>query len=176
MSDFEATRTSMKNNLVKGDYLKALDKISDNLSAIKSNNKELRTLLSHIGSKRDSKPMNEKVTYILQLNGDLFLETNELITEFKDFSFPNNKDRIGNIRQLKMMESTQNQLKQEFDTINYKISRQNKSIIDSISNNVRPSLLPNKENHIPLQVFQGEALLEEDKRREKENQVNIIQK
>ena len=161
--------------MIKGDYLRALDKISDNLGLIKSNNKELRNFLTHIGSKRDSKAFNDQMNHTLQVNGDLFTETTQLINDFKSFAFPNSKDKMTNIRQLKMMESNNSQLKQEFDGITYKITRQNKSIIDS-SRNSRISLAVGKEDNKQMQLIYGEDMLFEEKLKDKEKQINIISK
>ncbi len=115
------------------------------------------------------------MNHTLQVNGDLFTETTQLINDFKSFAFPNSKDKMTNIRQLKMMESNNSQLKQEFDGITYKITRQNKSIIDSTRNS-RISLEINKEDNKQMQLINGEDLLFEEKLKDKEKQIEIISK
>lgn len=128
--------------------------------------------------------MNDDINHTLEINGKLFLETNKLIVEFKNFSFPNNKDKMSNFRHIKMMESTESQLKHEFDSITYKITKQNKSIIDSARNSIRYSNMnltsvddEKKESNMKkMEMMNSEDLLYEDKIKEKEEQIAIIQK
>lgn len=153
-----------------------MDKISDNLALIKSNNKDLRSYLTHIGSKRDSKMLNDQINQTLSINGGLFMETTQLISEFKQFVFPNKNDKATNMKQLKLMESSSNQLKTEFDSITYKISRQNKSYIDS-QRSSRLSMPKIQENDKQMELFvQGDDLLAEGKLEAKEKAIEIITK
>ncbi len=118
--------------------------------------------------------MNDKANQTLKSNGDLFLDTISLINHFKDFSFPNQKDKIQYLKQAKTMESTFNQLKEEFDRLTYKITRQNKSIIDS--NRVSRLSTIKNDNLLSLQQLQTEDLMYESKLKEKEDQIKTIQK
>ena len=190
-SEFYDLRYSLNNNLIRGDYLKALDKISDNLTNIRNNIKELRNYLINIGSKRDNRALNEQVNQQLLSTGNLFKESIILIKDFKEFKFPNKNDQTANLRQLRLMESKCSDMKQEYESLTYKINRQNKSIIESIknskSNSRRISLGPDSNvNYNPRmtddyldnkqQQLIGDELLAEDKLVEKEKQNIIIEK
>jgi hypothetical protein len=60
MDFFEDTRNSLRNALFKGDYIRAKEKITDNLQLISSNIKELQEYLFKIGSKKENKSLMEK--------------------------------------------------------------------------------------------------------------------
>ncbi len=94
-----------------------------------------------------------------------------LIKDFKDFKFPNKNDQVANLRQLRLMESKCSDMKTEFDSITYKITRQNKSIIDS--HRVSRVSFPNTPNYQEKsQIVLGNDLLAEERLVEKEK-VNI---
>jgi len=157
--------------------LKALDKISDNLANIRNNIKELRNYLINIGSKKDSKSLNEQVNNNLNQTGNLFKESMILTKDFKEFKFPNKNDQTANLKQLRIMESKCSDMKSEFDSITHKISRQNKSMIDSNRNSrlsISQSSIP--PENIKTKTFMGADLLEDEKLAEKERQNEIIGK
>ena len=157
--------------------MKALDKISDNLANIRNNIKELRNYLINIGSKKDSKSLNEQVNNNLNQTGNLFKESMILTKDFKEFKFPNKNDQTANLKQLRIMESKCSDMKSEFDSITHKISRQNKSMIDSNRNSrlsISQSSIP--PENIKTKTFMGADLLEDEKLAEKERQNEIIGK
>jgi hypothetical protein len=101
-----------------------------------------------------------------------------LTKDFKDYNFPNKIDQTSNLRQLRIMESKCSDMKNEFDTLTNKISRQNKSIIDSTRNSKLS--FPSQVNSMLLEtnktrVFLGNDLLAEDKIIEKEKQNETIE-
>jgi hypothetical protein len=51
---------SLKNNLVKGDFSRAKEKVDDNLYLINSNIRELQEYLFKIGSKNEDKKLIQK--------------------------------------------------------------------------------------------------------------------
>lgn len=165
-----------QNHLIRGDFLRALDKISDNLNSIRTNIKELRNFQINIGSKRDNKALNEQANNLLSITGDLFKDSIVLIKDFKDFKFPNKNDQVSNLRQLRLMESKCSDMKTEFDTLTYKITRQNKSILESHRNSrvSFPSTMNYNENK--TQMLMGNELLAEERLADKEKQNNTIEK
>mmetsp|Transcript_6330 Transcript_6330/g.6582 ORF Transcript_6330/g.6582 Transcript_6330/m.6582 type:complete len:274 (+) Transcript_6330:1-822(+) len=175
LADFNLLRTSLNNNLIRGDYLRALDKISDNLTNIRNNLKELRNFLINIGSKKDNKQQNEGVNHLLLITGDLFKDSMMLIKDFKEFKFPNKNDQVANLRQLRLMESKCSDMKTEFDSLTFKITRQNKSIIESHRNS-RLSFPSTMEKQEKLDIVLGNDLLLEEKLIEKEKQNDTIEK
>ena len=58
--EFEESRASLKKALIKGDFERAKEKITDNLSLITSNIKELQEYLFKIGSKKENKNLIDK--------------------------------------------------------------------------------------------------------------------
>ncbi len=57
--EFEESRASLKNALIKGDFERAKEKITDNLNLLNSNIKELEDYFFKIGSKKDNKNLKE---------------------------------------------------------------------------------------------------------------------
>lgn len=155
--------------------MKALDKISENLDKIKSNNKEIRIFLNKTVKSQLVDGSSDEVNRYLKQNEDLFIQTNNMISDFKLFSFSSNSEKMSNLRQLKMMESSENQLRHEFDTITYKISKKNKSIINNSSLS-SSNFGKNKTNQGIEQTLQGEDLLYEDKMKDIREQNSIIEK
>jgi hypothetical protein len=58
--NFEESRESLKKALIKGDFERAKEKITDNLSLINSNIRELEEYIFKIGSNRENKAMMER--------------------------------------------------------------------------------------------------------------------
>lgn len=163
-----------KNNLAKGDYLRALDKISDNLTNIRNNMKELRNYQITIGTKKDTKTLIDQSNQVLSNTGEIFKETIILIKDFKDYKFPNKNDQVANLRQLRLMESKCSDMKNEFDSITKKIQRQNMSVVES-NRNSRISI-PSTFDDNKMQIVMGNELLSEERLIEKENQNKTIEK
>lgn len=109
--------------------------------------------------------------------GNLFKESMILSKDFKDFRFPNKNDQTANLKQLRIMESKCADMKSEFDSITYKISRQNKSMIDSQRNSMTTSItVSNNPLEVKTKTFMAADFLEEDRLIEKEKQNNQIEK
>lgn len=132
--------------------------------------------MTSLGSKKDNLEFTNKINATLTTNGDLFNETDKLIKEFENFDFPNNNDKITNIKQLRLMKSTKDNLESEFKTLTYKINRQNKSIIDSNRNSRMsfPMFNNDKQDSQMQLVIQGNDLLAEERLAAKEEQIKII--
>ncbi len=60
MDDFEDNRKSLRKALVKGDFERAKEKISDNLNLINLNIKELQGYLFKMGSSKENKNLIDK--------------------------------------------------------------------------------------------------------------------
>lgn len=152
-----------------------LDRISDNLAQIKGYNKELRSFLNTSGSNRDSKVMNDQISFVIEANDKLIQESSMVIREFKEFKFPNNSDKMTNLKQLKVMESKCSELKTEYDTLIYKIKRVNKSFVDSQRQSKISNFFPStiQEERIVKAIPANEFLLE-DKINTKIDQINLI--
>jgi hypothetical protein len=58
--EFAENRESMKKALIKGDFERAKEKVTDNLSLVSSNIKELQDYVFKIGSKKDNKSQIDK--------------------------------------------------------------------------------------------------------------------
>lgn len=60
MDQFFDRSHSFKNNLIKGDFERAKEKIDDNLHLVSQNLKELQEYLFRIGSKKENKSLIDK--------------------------------------------------------------------------------------------------------------------
>lgn len=161
--------------MVKGNFLNAMDKITDCIAVIGSNNEDLRTSLIKFGSKNDNNELNELVVRTIQVNTEYIKETMQLIQEFKNFNFRNASSRSTNIKQINLLESKLNTLKHDFNKYTEKIMRQNKSYVES-SRTSRLSIMDEGKKSLDMMQFSKEDLMEDQILRHKEEQIKEIVK
>ena len=121
--------------------------------------------------KKDSNTMNQQCNTILKSTGDVFKETFLLFKDFKEFKFPQKSDQISYNKQIRIFESRCNEMKTEFDNLTFKITKQNKSILES-NRNSRLSIGNSfsQNDFQKVKVIQGVDLLSEERLIEKEKQ------
>ena len=158
--DFEESRTSLKKALIKGDFERAKEKITDNLSLINSNIRDLQEYLFKIGSKKDNKSLMDKGDKNILTTGNIFNETYSLIKDFSEHKFNNKGEKIENIKKIKQFEEQCNKYHEKFDEITSKIKRQDIALIESARNSFRVSNMKRDESDL-------------DKRKESQ-QMNVI--
>lgn len=70
----DESRNSLKNDLNRGNFARASEKINDNLNLIQQNSKDLQDYLFKIGSKKDNKELIDKAyDKIINLNKFFFI-------------------------------------------------------------------------------------------------------
>lgn len=139
--EFEETRASLRKALIKGDFERAKEKITDNLQLVNSNVRELQEYLFKIGSKRDNKSLMDKADKNILTTGNIFNETYQLIKDFSEHKFNNKGEKIENIKKIKSYEEQCNKFHEKFNEIVNNIKRQDMKLIESARNSIRMSTL-----------------------------------
>jgi hypothetical protein len=138
--EFEESRASLRKALIKGDFERAKEKITDNLLLVNSNIRELQEYLFKIGSKRDNKSLMEKAEKNILTTGNIFTQTYTLIKDFSEHKFNNKGEKIENVKKIKAFEEQCNKYHDKFNEIVNNIKRQDIKLIESARNSIRMSI------------------------------------
>ena len=179
-------RLSLNNALIKGDFVRASEKVEDELLILQNNINDLREYSFRIGSKKDNKEKSQKANELIENTGKILTDIYNYIKDIREFQYITRDDKMKNIKKAKDYESRCNTLKVHFEELTNKIKQQGQQIIDSSRNSLKlqesfnnnennyNQKEDNKKDDLELQFINGREYLEgiEDK----EKQINTIVK
>ena len=179
-------RLSLNNALIKGDFIRASEKVEDELLILQNNINDLREYSFRIGSKKDNKEKSQKANELIENTGKILTDIYNYIKDIKEFQYISRDDKIQNIKKAKDYELRCNSLKLNFEELTNKIKQQGQQIIDSSRKSLKlqdsfnnnennyNQKEDNKKDDLELQFINGREYLEgiEDK----EKQINTIVK
>ena len=179
-------RLSLNNALIKGDFVRASEKVEDELLILQNNINDLKEYSFRIGSKKDNKEKSQKANELIENTGKILTDIYNYIKDIKEFQYISRDDKIQNIKKAKDYELRCNSLKLNFEELTNKIKQQGQQIIDSSRKSLKlqdsfnnnennyNQKEDNKKDDLELQFINGREYLEgiEDK----EKQINTIVK
>ena len=180
--NMDYNRLSLNNALIKGDFVRASEKVEDELLILQNNINDLREYLLRIGSKKDNSEKTQKANELIENTGTILTDIYNYIKDIRDFKYITRDDKLKNIKKAKEYESRCNTLKVHFEELTNKIKQQGQQIIDSARNSlkIQDSLnnnnenIENKKDELQIKFINGREYLEGIQ--DKEKQINTIVK
>ena len=176
-------RLSLKNALLKGDYIRAFEKVNENIKIIDSNIAQIREYSLKIGSKQENKTTTEESNELIENTTNYIIDTMNYLSDIKNFNYSSNIQKKENINKAKYFENGVQIKKNTLQKLINNIKNQGQEFI----NNARKSLriieernsLDNKEINLEkendeqqLKFLNGREYIEGI--HDKENQINVL--
>lgn len=189
-------RLSLNNALIKGDFVRASEKVEDELLILQNNINDLKEYSLRIGSKKDNTEKSQKANELIENTGNILTDIYNYIKDIKDFQYITREDKMKNIKKAREYENKCNALKVNFEELTNKIKQQGQQVIDSARNSLKlqdsfndnennyNQNEDNKKNDLELKFINGREYLEGIDDKEKQiktivkvtNQINEISK
>ena len=189
-TDTDYDRLSLSTALIKGDYLRAFQKVEENMKLLEEKQKELVDYAGKMGTEREAEKGGEGINEKIEETGKILVQTDQFIDDIKQFKYSNLKTKNENLYNLKRLEREYLNKREAFQRIMKKIKERGESMIESARNSIRKSSAFNGEfnnsqnyelqdinninNTESQQIFSTSNLLKEIE--DKEKQVNTILK
>ena len=94
-------RLSLNNALIKGDFVRASEKVEDELLILQNNINDLREYLLRIGSKKDNSEKTQKANELIENTGTILTDIYNYIKDIRDFKYITRDDKLKNIKKAK---------------------------------------------------------------------------
>jgi len=178
-------RRSLNNALFKGDYIRAFEKVNENIKIIDGNIAQIREYSLKMGSKKENAQITEESNELIENTTSYIIDTMNYLQDIKNFNYSSNILKNENINKANSLENTVQMKKNNLQKLINNIKNQGQEYI----NNARKSLRiikeresnANNEINIDLDKIndeQQQTLLEGREYIEgihdKENQINIL--
>ena len=83
-------RRSLNNALSKGDYIRAFEKVNENIKMIDSNLSQLREYSLKIGSKQENSLATEESNDLIETTTNFIVDTINYLEDIKNFDYSSN--------------------------------------------------------------------------------------
>lgn len=174
-------RRSLNMALTKGDYIRAFEKVNENLKIIDSNISQLREYSLKIGSKKENSQTTEESNELIENTTNYIKDTMNYLSDIKNFDYSSNIQKNENINKAKYLENSVQIKKNTLQKLINNIKNQGEEYINNARNSLRiieerESSGNNEENENEneqqLKLLNGREYIEGI--HDKENQINLI--
>ena len=175
-------RRSLNNALSKGDYIRAFEKVNENIKMIDSNLSQLREYSLKIGSKQENSQTTEESNDLIETTTNFIVDTINYLEDIKNFDYSSNIQKKENINKAKDLENTVQIKKNILQKLIDNIKNQGQEYINNARNTLRiieekerESLVDGNDmnnNEQELKLLNGREYIEGI--HDKENQINVI--
>ena len=182
-TNFNYERKSLNNALYKGDFIRAFEKVNENIKIIDSNIAQISEYSLKIGSKQENNNATEEANELIENTTNYIIETMDYLNDIKNFKYNSNIIKKENINKAKNFENSVQNKKNTLQKLINNIKNQGQEYI----NNARKSLriikerqssgnkeinLENENNEQQLKLLNGREYIEGI--HDKENQINVL--
>ena len=177
-------RMSLNKALSKSDYIRAFEKVNENIKIIDSNIAQIREYSLKIGSKQENNQTTEESNELIENTTKYIIDTMNYLSDIKNFDYSSNIQKNENINKAKNLENTVQIKKNTKQKLINNIKNQGQEYINNARNSLRiieekerESSIHNNENdendkEQQLKLLNGREYIEGI--HDKENQINII--
>jgi len=174
-------RRSLNMALTKGDYIRAFEKVNENLKIIDSNISQLREYSLKIGSQKENSQTTEESNELIENTTNYIKDTMNYLSDIKNFDYSSNIQKNENINKAKYLENSVQIKKNTLQKLINNIKNQGQEYINNARNSLRiieerESSVNNEENENEkeqqLKLLNGREYIEGI--HDKENQINLI--
>jgi len=174
-------RRSLNMALTKGDYIRAFEKVNENLKIIDSNISQLREYSLKIGSQKENSQTIEESNELIENTTNYIKDTMNYLSDITNFDYSSNIQKNENINKAKYLENSVQIKKNTLQKLINNIKNQGQEYINNARNSLRiieerESSAYNEENENEkeqqLKLLNGREYIEGI--HDKENQINLI--
>ena len=163
-------RRSLNNALSKGDYIRAFEKVNENIKMIDSNLSQLREYSLKIGSKQENSQTTEESNDLIETTTNFIVDTLNYLEDIKNFDYSSNIQKQENTNKAKDLENTVQIKKNILQKLINNIKNQGQEYINNARNTLgiieekeRESLADNNDmnnNEQELKLLNGREYIE----------------
>ncbi len=130
-------RRSLNNALSKGDYIRAFEKVNENIKMIDINIAQIREYSLKIGSKQENKQTTEESNELIENTTNFIIDTMNYLSDIKNFKYSSNIQKNENINKAKSLEKTVEIKKNTLQKLINNIKNQGQEYINNARNSLR---------------------------------------
>jgi t-SNARE complex subunit (syntaxin) len=175
-------RRSLNNALSKGDYIRAFEKVNENIKIIDSNMAQIREYSLKIGSKQENNQATEESNELIESTTKYIIDSMNYLSDIKNFEYSSNIQKKENIEKANSLEVTVQKKKNILQKLIDNIKNQGQEYINNARNSLRiieekerESSINNEDddgNEQQLKLLNGREYIEGI--HDKENQINVL--
>ena len=175
-------RRSLNNALSKGDYIRAFEKVNENIKIIDSNMAQIREYSLKIGSKQENNQATEESNELIESTTKYIIDSMNYLSDIKNFEYSSNIQKKENIEKANSLEITVQKKKNILQKLVDNIKNQGQEYINNARNSLRiieekerESSINNEDddgNEQQLKLLNGREYIEGI--HDKENQINVL--
>ena len=175
-------RRSLNNALSKGDYIRAFEKVNENIKIIDSNMAQIREYSLKIGSKQENNQATEESNELIESTTKYIIDSMNYLSDIKNFEYSSNIQKKENIEKANSLEVTVQKKKNILQKLIDNIKNQGQEFINNARNSLRiieekerESSINNEDddgNEQQLKLLNGREYIEGI--HDKENQINVL--
>ena len=175
-------RRSLNNALSKGDYIRAFEKVNENIKIIDSNMAQIREYSLKIGSNQENSQATEESNELIESTTKYIIDSKNYLSDIKNFEYSSNIQKKENIEKANSLEVTVQKKKNILQKLIDNIKNQGQEYINNARNSLRmieekerESSLNNEDddgNEQQLKLLNGREYIEGI--HDKENQINVL--
>ena len=175
-------RRSLNNALSKGDYIRAFEKVNENLKIIDSNISQIREYSLKIGSNQENSQSTEEANELIENTTNYIIDTMNYLSDIINFDYNSNIQKNENINKAKYLENSVQKKKNALQNLINNIKNQGQEYINNARNSLRiieeresssyKEIDDENENEQQLKLLSGKEYIEGI--HDKENQINLI--
>ena len=175
-------RRSLNNALSKGDYIRAFEKVNENIKIIDSYLAQIREYSLKIGSKQENNQATEESNELIESTTKYIIDSMNYLSDIKNFEYSSNIQKKENIEKANSLENTVQKKKNILQKLIDNIKNQGQEYINNARNSLR--IIEEKEressinkedddgNEQQLKLLNGREYIEGI--HDKENQINVL--
>ena len=175
-------RRSLNNALSKGDYIRAFEKVNENIKIIDSYLAQIREYSLKIGSKQENNQATEESNELIESTTKYIIDSMNYLSDIKNFEYSSNIQKKENIEKANSLEVTVQKKKNTLQKLIDNIKNQGQEYINNARNSLR--IIEEKEressinkedddgNEQQLKLLNGREYIEGI--HDKENQINVL--
>ena len=175
-------RRSLYNALSKGDYIRAFEKVNENIKIIDSNMAQIREYSLKIGSNQENSQATEESNELIESTTKYIIDSKNYLSDIKNFEYSSNIQKKENIEKANSLEVTVQKKKNILQKLIDNIKNQGQEYINNARNSLRmieekerESSINNEDddgNEQQLKLLNGREYIEGI--HDKENQINVL--
>ena len=175
-------RRSLNNALSKGDYIRAFEKVNENIKIIDSNMAQIREYSLKIGSNQENSQSTEESNELIESTTKYIIDSMNYLSDIKNFEYSSNIQKKENIEKANSLEVTVQKKKNILQKLIDNIKNQGQEYINNARNSLRmieekerESSINNEDvdgNEQQLKLLNGREYIEGI--HDKENQINVL--
>ena len=130
-------RRSLNNALSKGDYIRAFEKVNENIKIIDSNMAQIREYSLKIGSKQENNQATEESNELIESTTKYIIDSMNYLSDIKNFEYSSNIQKKENIEKANSLEVTVQKKKNILQKLIDNIKNQGQEYINNARNSLR---------------------------------------